>query len=68
VAAFLEGRIGFRRISSIVEETLDRMPAAAPCSIPDVLNIDEEARRMARNVIESGRTVVSTAARVPAEA
>ena len=48
VAGFLDGRIGFLDIASVVEDALDAPTPAAPTSLDDVLAIDAEARRMAR--------------------
>lgn len=52
VAAFLEGRLGFLGIAGLVEATLvacDDLSAQNPKIVEDVLEIDEEARRRARN-------------------
>jgi 1-deoxy-D-xylulose-5-phosphate reductoisomerase len=51
VAAFLEGEISFTAIARVVGETLERMPARHPSSVDEILAIDGEARRLARNVI-----------------
>lgn len=51
VEAFLEGRIGFCAIAQLVEETLGRMPVRQPRSIDDILNIDAEARVLARGLV-----------------
>jgi 1-deoxy-D-xylulose-5-phosphate reductoisomerase len=49
VAAFLDGRIGFTRIASVVEQTMDAMPAEAVevGGLEQVLAVDGEARRCA---------------------
>ncbi len=47
VAAFLERRIGFLDIAAIVESALARYQPPQPRSLPDVLALDEEARRVA---------------------
>ena len=54
VAAFLEGRIGFMQITSLVEETLaaSNMPPR-PATLEDVLAIDRAARAKARDALES---------------
>jgi 1-deoxy-D-xylulose-5-phosphate reductoisomerase len=44
VAAFLDGRIPFPEIASLVEEALADVPADAPHSIGDVLEIDRVTR------------------------
>jgi len=51
VQAFLEGQIPFPGIYEVVEETLARMPAHAPQSIGDILEIDAESRVLAREVV-----------------
>ena len=47
VAAFLERRLGFLDIASLVSEVLARFDPQAPASIEAVLEIDGEARRVA---------------------
>jgi 1-deoxy-D-xylulose-5-phosphate reductoisomerase len=47
VAAFLQGRIGFVEIASIVESALEKTANRAPESIEDVLGVDAEARILA---------------------
>jgi 1-deoxy-D-xylulose-5-phosphate reductoisomerase len=47
VASFLESRIGFLDIASLVGEVLARFDPPAPTSIDAVLEIDGEARRVA---------------------
>ncbi len=51
VAAFLEGRIGFLDIAALVERVLDRFSPPAPASIADVLDVDREARDLAREAL-----------------
>ncbi|MGO9892895.1 MAG: 1-deoxy-D-xylulose-5-phosphate reductoisomerase [Bryobacteraceae bacterium] len=51
VQAFLEGQIPFPGIYEVVEETLARMPAHAPQSIGDILEIDAESRVLAREMV-----------------
>ncbi|HZL56022.1 MAG TPA: 1-deoxy-D-xylulose-5-phosphate reductoisomerase [Bryobacteraceae bacterium] len=53
VGAFLEGRIGFPAIARVVQQTLERMPYREPSCVADILAVDEDARRMAQNVIET---------------
>nr|WP_298926920.1 1-deoxy-D-xylulose-5-phosphate reductoisomerase [uncultured Erythrobacter sp.] len=53
VAAFLDGQIGFMRITAVVEDTLSRYTATAPANLEDVLAIDTEARIRARQSLES---------------
>ncbi|MES1258073.1 MAG: 1-deoxy-D-xylulose-5-phosphate reductoisomerase [Acidobacteriota bacterium] len=71
VGAFLEGRIGFTAIARVVAKTLDRMPAQDPASVAEILEIDETARRVAREVIESSGVIFAPAgapAQAPAQA
>ena len=51
VAAFLGHRIGFLDIVEIVEEAVDRMAAAAPQSIAEVIDIDRQARSLAQTLM-----------------
>jgi len=55
VAAFLSGRIGFLDISSAIETILDDMAAAgrlqASTAVEDILALDEDARKKAREWI-----------------
>lgn len=48
VASFLERRIGFLDIAALVGEVLAGYEPGAPSSIDEVLEIDREARRVAR--------------------
>jgi len=48
VAAFLSGGCGFLQIADTVEAVLDRMPAEALESVPQVLAADARARDLAR--------------------
>ncbi len=50
VGAFLESRIPFTGIATVVEETLSRVPAGTPDSIYDVLEIDRRARMAAEQI------------------
>jgi 1-deoxy-D-xylulose-5-phosphate reductoisomerase len=52
VEAFLAGRISFPAIAAVVEETLNRIPGRDLSGIAEVLEVDREARRMAKNVID----------------
>ena len=51
VDAFLKEQISFPAISAVVEETLARVPAREAASIEEVLEIDEQSRSVAREVI-----------------
>ncbi len=53
VEAFLALRIPFPAIAATVAETLERMPGREPLSIAEVLEIDADSRRVAREVIAS---------------
>ena len=50
VEAFLEGRLAFPAIYEVVAETLARMPARAPRTVAEILEIDGEARILAREL------------------
>jgi len=51
VGAFLDGRIGFLAISDIVAETLTRLPVQWPRTVGELLEIDRESRRLARELV-----------------
>jgi 1-deoxy-D-xylulose-5-phosphate reductoisomerase len=51
VEAFLKGKIGFPRIAAVVEETLRRMPNRQPNTVGEILEIDEESRSLARELV-----------------
>jgi len=51
VAAFLEGIIPFKGISQVIEATLSEAAASHPESISKVLELDAEARDIARNLV-----------------
>jgi len=51
VAEFLGGRIGFLDIVRTVEEALARTSAAAPQSIAEVIDIDQTARALAKDLM-----------------
>ncbi len=51
VAAFLEGKLGFLNIIALVEQTLEAMPTAPLSSIEAVVFVDQEARRLAREML-----------------
>ncbi len=54
VEGFLDGRIGFLDIASIVEHILGKIPRYDAESLDAVLAADEEARRLAREAIDVG--------------
>lgn len=51
VEAFLERQLSFNGIAEVVEETLDRMPVRDARGVGEVLQIDEEARALARELV-----------------
>jgi 1-deoxy-D-xylulose-5-phosphate reductoisomerase len=51
VAAFLEGRIGFRQIHRVIEKTMEVHPGAHPTEVQQVLEADTWARGKARAFI-----------------
>jgi 1-deoxy-D-xylulose-5-phosphate reductoisomerase len=51
VEAFLQRRIGFLAICEIVDETLSRIPVRRPRTVGEILEIDEGARRLARELV-----------------
>ena len=51
VEAFLEGRMAFPSIYEVVAETLARMPARSPRTVAEILEIDREARNLARELV-----------------
>lgn len=51
VQAFLGGEISFPAIAQIVEDTLARIPNRQPASVQDVLEIDEQSRAVARQIV-----------------
>ena len=51
VAAFLDRRIGFLDICQTVEEAVARTSAAQPRSIAEVIDIDQAARALARDLM-----------------
>jgi 1-deoxy-D-xylulose-5-phosphate reductoisomerase len=52
VEAFLAGQISFPSIASVVEETLERVSNREAASVQEILEIDEQSRSAARNVIQ----------------
>jgi 1-deoxy-D-xylulose-5-phosphate reductoisomerase len=53
VEAFLQEAIGFSSIYEVVSETLSRMPVRNPRTIRDILEIDQESRALARELVTS---------------
>jgi len=56
VEAFLDRRITFPAIASTIGETLQKMPVREPKSVAEVLEIDRESRRVAREVVAANET------------
>jgi 1-deoxy-D-xylulose-5-phosphate reductoisomerase len=52
VEAFLEGRIGFMDISTIIEESMSRHTPAGEATLEAILQADNWARRVARRLTE----------------
>jgi 1-deoxy-D-xylulose-5-phosphate reductoisomerase len=52
VAAFLQHKISFLEIATIVEETLHRQGAETPRGIEDILAVDRAARAVAGQILE----------------
>jgi 1-deoxy-D-xylulose-5-phosphate reductoisomerase len=50
VEAFLEGKIGFLGIYEVVSECLAKVPVRSAASVEEVLDIDAESRRVAREL------------------
>jgi 1-deoxy-D-xylulose-5-phosphate reductoisomerase len=61
VSAFLENRIGFPSVASVVEKTLERMPLTNASSVAEILQADADARRAAQNIIETNSRVFAPA-------
>ncbi|MCL6453454.1 MAG: 1-deoxy-D-xylulose-5-phosphate reductoisomerase [Alicyclobacillus sp.] len=55
VEAFLQGRLSFTGISAVVEETLGRIPSGHPNTVEDVVQMDEEARSVAVQIVRESR-------------
>jgi 1-deoxy-D-xylulose-5-phosphate reductoisomerase len=51
VEAFLQRKIGFLTIFEIVDETLSRIPVRRPRTVGEILEIDEGARALARELV-----------------
>ncbi len=52
VEAFLAGQISFTGIPRLVEKTLAAMPFSRPSTIDDILSVDQESRRVARELLK----------------
>lgn len=62
VGAFLRGEIGFPAISRVVAQTLDRIPRQDPANVAGILEVDQTARRVARQIIEAQTVFFAPAA------
>jgi 1-deoxy-D-xylulose-5-phosphate reductoisomerase len=51
VAGFLDDKLGFLDIPRVVAETLEKMPSTPIGSVGDVLAVDAEARKVARDIM-----------------
>ena len=49
--AFLTEQISFPSIAAVVEETLERVPVREAASVDEVLEIDEQSRAVARQIV-----------------
>jgi 1-deoxy-D-xylulose-5-phosphate reductoisomerase len=67
VEAFLERRINFPSIYRIVEETVSKLARRQPATINDILEVDREARSLARE-LAAKRAAVDSGSRVTAKA
>jgi 1-deoxy-D-xylulose-5-phosphate reductoisomerase len=67
VEAFLAGQISFPSIAAVVEETLSRVPVRQAASVQEILEIDEQSRAAARNIVRE-RTGNARQQRQPVEA
>jgi 1-deoxy-D-xylulose-5-phosphate reductoisomerase len=61
VGAFLDGEIGFQSIARVVAQTLESMPQQDPASVAAILETDETARRVARQIIQNNKVVFAPA-------
>ena len=52
VAAFLAGKLPFTRIAVMVEQVLARYAPSAPASLDEVMAVDDQARTIARGLLE----------------
>ncbi|MEO6760547.1 MAG: 1-deoxy-D-xylulose-5-phosphate reductoisomerase [Saprospiraceae bacterium] len=52
VEAFLEERLPFSGIAEVVSETLEKVPNRTPRCVEEVLEIDEQSRQAARNLVQ----------------
>jgi 1-deoxy-D-xylulose-5-phosphate reductoisomerase len=68
VEAFLREEIPFVSIPAVIEETLERVPVRQPKSIEEVLEVDEQSRSVARQIVRKrAQTVYEERGPVPAK-
>jgi 1-deoxy-D-xylulose-5-phosphate reductoisomerase len=68
VEAFLREEIPFVSIPAVIEETLERVPVRQPKSIEEVLEVDEQSRSVARQIVrKKAQTVYEERGPVPAK-
>jgi 1-deoxy-D-xylulose-5-phosphate reductoisomerase len=65
VAAFLDGKIPYRALVTVVERVLEGHRVSPATSLEAVLDADREARRLASGLLASGATLVSTGTPAP---
>jgi 1-deoxy-D-xylulose-5-phosphate reductoisomerase len=53
VAAFLDGRLPFLAIAEVIERTLEKTPGTPVGTLPEVIDGDLTARRVAQSIIAS---------------
>lgn len=51
VAMFLAGKIGFTDIADTIESVMDKASFSRPTDVKEILEIDKESRRMARELV-----------------
>ena len=69
VESFLRREISFPAIAEVVEETLARVPNRQPATVGEVLEIDQQSRSIARQVVrENGLAGARASGQVPVEA
>ena len=57
VAAFLDGRIGFRRIHEISRKTIESHKSVEPKTLQQVLEVDKWARTLARELVQEQQEI-----------
>ncbi len=65
VAAFLEGKIPYRALVTVVEKVLEGHRASPAATLEAVLAADREARRLASELLASGATLASPGTTAP---